>query len=490
MRLVSRSVIAVAAFAFLASHIFVLAIEGSGMRLASFAWLVAAPAIAAAACFRRAARDGLEGWLAAGIAMTCWAGGMASVTIAATLLDIGDENRMGILLFVLYAVPLIFALASLEVDRWPMRLVDAALAVALGYLFYVYVERYTTMAGTTSVNTGALALMFDIQNIYIAAFALLRLMSCTPARVAFFRAIAAYAVTYGLAAGYMNHFQYDTPFGVWLDVLIDVPFLLLAGMALRPHAVSSAAEGPRRAALARVVRAGSPMLIPVTLLTVSVLLVSFDPVIAVAGCIIASLGYGLRTVLVQVRSLAEHDELSRLSQRDGLTGIANRRRFDEVLHREWARRSRSSGQLVLLMIDIDHFKPLNDQFGHFAGDEVLRRVAGALADCARRETDVVARYGGEEFAAILPDTDPDGAAAIAERMRAAVEALWLPQCNGLTVTVSIGLACAGGPNGDVYALIGAADGALYDAKRRGRNQVVRQTAAEVVPLRSGRSARN
>lgn len=491
MRPGSRIVIAALPLAFFVGHACSLLIGGERAQFLSFVWLIAAPAFTGLACVRRGMRDGTEGWLALGLATLLWASGMASATVARLIFEIGSEDRMSMLLYVLYGVPLIFALVSPEADRWPMRLVDAVLTVVLGYLFYVYIQRFATESGTRPENVGALKLMFDIENFYIALFAAVRLVSCHPARTEFFRITTIFAAVYGFAAAYINHFESDSQFGRLSDLAIDVPFLLLWWMLLREPAVLPERTVPRHPTLARVVRAGSPMLIPVSLLTVSVLLVSFDPVMAVTGCIVASLGYGLRTVLVQVRSFVEHDELAQLSNVDALTGIANRRRFDEVLQREWGRRGRGSGQLVLLMIDIDHFKPLNDQFGHFTGDEVLRGVALALASCARRDSDLVARYGGEEFAAILPDVDLAGAGALAERMRAVVEAMPLPVALGERhVTVSIGVACAEESGSDIYAFTGAADGALYDAKRGGRNRVAQHCPAEVVPLHPGRNSRD
>jgi diguanylate cyclase (GGDEF)-like protein len=487
----SRIAIAALPIAFFAGHACSLLIGGGQAQVLSFGWLVAAPLLAGLVCIRRSIREGLEGWLPLGFAMLIWASGMASSTIARMIFEIDSEDRLSMLLYVLYGVPLIFALVSPEADRWTMRLVDAVLAVVLGYMFFVYVHHFATASGTRPEDLGALKLMFDIENIYIALFAVVRLVSCRPKRTEFFRTVTIFAALYGVAAAYINHMDSDSEFGNWSDLVVAVPFLALAWLVLREPSPLPERTVMRRPALARVVRAGSPMLIPVSLLTVSVLLVSFNPVMAVAGCIVASLGYGLRTVLVQVQSFAEHDELAQLSNVDALTGIANRRRFDDVLHREWNRRARGSGQLVLLMIDIDNFKPFNDQFGHFAGDQVLRAVAIALQSCARRDSDLVARYGGEEFAAILPDADVAGAGAIADRMRAAVEAMPLPASFGERhVTVSIGLACAEETGSDIYAFTGAADGALYDAKRGGRNQVVHHCPGEVVSLHPGRTTRD
>lgn len=167
--------------------------------------------------------------------------------------------------------------------------------------------------------------------------------------------------------------------------------------------------------------------------------------------------------------------LQRMMKSDGLTGLANRRHFDEYLEIEWSRALREQSQLSLIMIDVDYFKVYNDQFGHVAGDDVLRRVGAALADACSRSSDLVARYGGEEFAMILPSTASGGARLQAEKVRRAVEALNIPHCQpqeGASVTVSLGVATimpiAGG---DSLTLVEKADNALYRAKGNGRNQV-------------------
>jgi diguanylate cyclase (GGDEF)-like protein len=167
--------------------------------------------------------------------------------------------------------------------------------------------------------------------------------------------------------------------------------------------------------------------------------------------------------------------LEALSYTDALTGAANRRAFDEALDTEWRRAIRSKAPLSLLMIDIDYFKSFNDRHGHLAGDECLATVAATLGGMVRRAGDRVARYGGEEFAMLLPATDGPGSIAVAERTRAAVAAINLPNPAGVDgrVTVSIGRATTQAIDGATPdALVGAADAALYEAKRSGRNCVV------------------
>jgi len=165
--------------------------------------------------------------------------------------------------------------------------------------------------------------------------------------------------------------------------------------------------------------------------------------------------------------------LEQLATRDGLTGLANRRCFDDTLHAEWARALRQQQPLSLLMVDVDNFKAYNDAHGHLGGDECLKRVARAVAS-EMRANDLVARYGGEEFAVILPNQSLKGAAIVAERIRARVEQLQLP-CRfapGKHVTVSIGAATAiAGPDNNACQLVAIADAALYRAKHLGRNRI-------------------
>ena len=188
--------------------------------------------------------------------------------------------------------------------------------------------------------------------------------------------------------------------------------------------------------------------------------------------------------LVQERTTeleAANARLETLSYADALTGVANRRAFERALDVEWRRGIRSHEPLTLLLIDIDHFKGFNDAYGHQAGDTCLATVAEALGACVRRAADCVARYGGEEFAALLPATDVAGGRAIAERMRAAVEALQLASTagEGGIVTVSIGYATIHATDSnDPADLVAAADAALYEGKRLGRNRVA---VAAVVP---------
>jgi diguanylate cyclase (GGDEF)-like protein/PAS domain S-box-containing protein len=183
-----------------------------------------------------------------------------------------------------------------------------------------------------------------------------------------------------------------------------------------------------------------------------------------------------RQVAERTRELEElNRRLEELSATDGLTGIANRRRFDGRLVNEWKRALRVQRPLALLMLDVDLFKNYNDHYGHQAGDECLRSVAKAIDSSSRRSSDLAARYGGEEFALIAADTDFSSALHLAEVIRQSIERLDLPHARSPIgkVTVSIGVSVitpeeAQKPD----SLINMADNALYLAKSRGRNRVV------------------
>lgn len=172
---------------------------------------------------------------------------------------------------------------------------------------------------------------------------------------------------------------------------------------------------------------------------------------------------------------AANQQLEVLSNTDGLTGLSNRHRFDQVWAQEWQRAVRQGLPLAVVMIDVDHFKLYNDQFGHPAGDECLRRVATVLAHSVRRAGELAARYGGEEFVVVLPGLDANGALQEAERIRTEVSALGIPHTGssaGAVVTVSLGVASRVPQREEgLYLLLQEADDALYQAKHGGRNRV-------------------
>jgi diguanylate cyclase (GGDEF)-like protein len=178
------------------------------------------------------------------------------------------------------------------------------------------------------------------------------------------------------------------------------------------------------------------------------------------------------------------DKLASLATTDSLTGLANRRAFDERLQEEWARARRDGTQLSLLLIDVDHFKKFNDHYGHLAGDGCLRALGRILSAHAKRPADLAARYGGEEFAVLMPNTGPDGCAEVGEGIRRALHDLSMLHAQNppsRLVTASVGAATSLPSDATMAcdALVAAADRALYAAKDSGRDRLV--MSGQVVP---------
>jgi diguanylate cyclase (GGDEF)-like protein len=465
--------------AFLACHAAVIKLLPDDAARLSFAFLISAPSTAALACLARA-RLGSErgGWVSAGLAMGLWAAGMAAVMYGTQVTGESDSiDAVSTFLFVLYGVPLIFALASTGRERWHVGVVDGAMAFALGCMFFGHSFAFATLTGVNPEGMLNLRLMYDIENMFIASFALFRFIPASAAgRRTFFGALTGFAFAYLLAAGFTNHFESDADYGGITDLVIDLPFLLLSAFAIGGFRISASTEVVSRR-IEHMIRAAAPLMLATTLLVVSGLLLHRRPGFALAGFVIATLGTGIRNVLIQMRSLEERDELDVLARVDALTGLPNRRQFDVAMKAEWNRARRSGSSLALLMIDIDHFKLLNDAFGHPVGDQRLCEVGKALAACATRSSDLVARYGGEEFVALLPMVGPDEIGTVAEAMRARIAALRLasPVESGI-VTISIGIGYAERlVSDDPGVLLATADAALYLAKRAGRNRVATQT---------------
>ncbi|MBF0368125.1 MAG: diguanylate cyclase [Magnetococcales bacterium] len=177
---------------------------------------------------------------------------------------------------------------------------------------------------------------------------------------------------------------------------------------------------------------------------------------------------------LELKALRDH--YKNLSAIDGLTGIANRRRFEEFLNQEWNRAVRSHSEISLIMMDIDCFKPYNDHYGHLAGDDTLRRIATTLKDTLDRPADLLARYGGEEFVCVLPETGREGAVLLGEKLRCQVVEQKIAHIYSAAadhVTLSLGLATAiPSQTNTPQELIEFADKNLYLAKEQGRNRLV------------------
>ena len=455
---------------------------------AAYGFMVVAPLLAALATGRRGLAERASariGWFALTLALLIWSLGAFGNLYHELILGRLDEMyRDAVLAFNLAIVPLTFVLASDwngAARRLP-RVVDALLALALGYGYFLFTWAMLTARGAPDdAGVHAMLWLMDAQNAVLALGALIRWFAAEdePERDVF-RVLAAYTLSYGLFAFVNNHFIAANPaFGPQASSIVTAVFALVAILALRP-----AAPRPLRRGAGRVVRAvcsASPLFLTGALLIVSLFLIRVDYWFGAAGVLIAVLGYALRSTAVQVRHIEREDvlqrdrtELQAIAWTDALTGVANRRYLDQALSAA-ARDKRQVGRwLSVLMIDIDHFKPLNDRYGHAAGDACLREVARTLREALVRPGDVLARYGGEEFVALLHEADASGALVVAERMRVAVQALGIENPAGArgVVTISVGAASSPMPAGaNVLGLVDTADKALYEAKCDGRNQV-------------------
>ncbi|MEL6064746.1 MULTISPECIES: sensor domain-containing diguanylate cyclase [unclassified Methylobacterium] len=219
-----------------------------------------------------------------------------------------------------------------------------------------------------------------------------------------------------------------------------------------------------------------PLILNIALSTWDVEAAWFAKALIIGGITLVLCGLTIALSLLFGRELrrreAAQEELAALSRTDALTGLPNRRRFEETFAAATETARRDGRPLSLLIVDADHFKRYNDRYGHPVGDAILKALARHLAASVHRPQDLVSRIGGEEFAILLPETDAAGAARIADRVHAEVAGLTVPSAGigAGAVTVSIGLACAGGGRGAAPDLYRLADGALYAAKEGGRNQ--------------------
>ena len=457
-------------------------------RPAAYIAMVAAPALTAVACAWRGHREGQAGrsaWYAIAVSLAVWSLGALGNLWQEWIL--GHEYEMyrgSMLAFNLAAVPLAWMLAGewRGGGRPATRLIDAVQASALGYAFFLVTWALLTARGAPDDDgVQTMVWLLDAQNLLLAAGALVRWAAADESGERdVYRALALFQTCYFVLLVANNHLVAGDPaFGPQQSSFIVVAFALMAGLALG----APGAQRARRPArwLVRVVRSGSPMVLGGALLIVSLFMIRIDYDIGVAGVLIAVLSHSARAAWSQVRHMErgdqlqkERSELQTIAWTDDLTGVSNRRFLEQALTRAQRREVPFGQMLSVLMIDIDHFKLLNDRLGHPAGDECLRRVARALGQALVRPGDVLARYGGEEFIVLLHDVETAGAMVVAERLRVAVEALAIENPGGPSGRLTISVGVASGPQGTgagSAGLVVAADSALYEAKRAGRNSV-------------------
>jgi diguanylate cyclase (GGDEF)-like protein len=380
----------------------------------------------------------------------------------------------------LYFVPLVVAVST-QSDRrvWDVaRIINAVLSVAIGTVLYLQIFTLLTANGSSNPDDAVLIVRaFDAIDAFLAAAATIRWLGATEVQeYSFFRILSVFLWINTLLPSIHNRMMLRHDY-IWLDVLISAPYVYLFVSLQTARLLPAKPPAP---ALVRAVRSGSPIFLTMALVSAGIIVSRWHFYVGLASVLLAIAAYGVLNIFTQSRGLeteesllASKERLERLISIDSMTGIANRYAFDKALEREIAAASRTRLPLSLLMIDVDHFKQVNDEKGHQVGDQYLVHIASALRKALPRGTDFVARYGGEEFSVILAATDRVGAMNVAKKLHQCIADLGL--CHTATpsgsVTISIGSSTFDGSfSHSPTSLIEAADRALYLAKRGGRNR--------------------
>ncbi|MGB8478414.1 MAG: diguanylate cyclase [Acidobacteriaceae bacterium] len=453
---------------------------------------------AAAGCLKHASRESAETrtlWilLAAGFFLSI-AGQIGStydslMNIQQTTASLED------FFFLIYGIPVLLAISFTndEADLRVLIWLDGAQAIVAAVLIYFQIFSIFPSAGhSTAISATSLMYVYNAENLTLAGAVTLRLLgNPAPAKRRFYIALSVYLWSYAVVALIVGYFELERNIAQGLqDVFWGLPcLLLLAVLSFRTDGLPAGTETNKDSnrSISLLLDNLSPVLFTLVIIIMGARIAPAYPRIGFASIIIAVALYGLRAALLQSKYLRSQHDLARsslalvdavdrlrdLSIRDGLTGIYNRRHFDEVLLAEWKRSIRTQKPLSLLLIDVDSFKKLNDRYGHPEGDECLKKIAEQLLNILRRSSDTLARYGGEEFAAILPETNKESAQLIADAMRMSVEDLKIANEDSQparVVTVSIGVCSERAIlSRSTEELLNAADAALYRAKKHGRN---------------------
>jgi len=524
-----RRTLAGLACVFLATHAAAIHLSRRSPGVSALFVLIASASAIAAIYWRSTASSGpvRRKWDFVASAVSLWTIGQADYALRLFLPSIARVDVLGPeFYFLVYGIPVLLAISSSNEERDTVLFViidtlQAILAVGLIYLELTLSRSASAQAQTYLDHR----LIFGVAAWTLAGACLLRVLArprgeeralyrILLAYLGFFAVLATPAIlaallpqTWGFRGLPLGGYDDLVTDLLVTDLLTDILFLgLIAGCllvrfetapAIAPAIAPNGAPNGAPNALpieinsfALLLNNGSPIFFTLAVLALGAIIARREFTLGIAAIALSLLLYCFRAALLQSGYISAQHALTRsqfalreanarlqqLSFHDALTGLPNRRLFDQTLDLEWNRALRSRRPLSLLLLDVDCFKALNDLRGHQAGDECLQKIAQALPASLRRAGEIAARYGGEEFAAILPDVTLDDAVSVAEAMRAAVFALELPHDASSVesfVTVSVGVAALQpNPSDSPAQLLAAADQALYRAKRSGRNRVV------------------
>jgi diguanylate cyclase (GGDEF)-like protein len=459
--------------------------------------IAVAPLLAGLACLWRARRQPsvlADKWRLMAVGLLIWAIGQGCYTYSTVVYhNVQTAALPSDFWFLVYGIFVLLAVCSVgeDLDSTAILIADGAQATLAIILIYVtlfmnnhFTHRTLPASQLTSLYLG--------ENLALAVTATVRLLAMPDGEDRYFhRAACTFAWLMILVSTPLNYLDaYVGPTnGKAIEVGWMIPFLAVVVMAFsKEEQTRTEPQEKHRTWGAMMVHNASPVFFTLCVLLLGAHTAQHRPVVGFAAVVGALLIYTLRATILQTRlrqvqeSLNDSERNLRLlnsklheqSLIDPLTQIANRRRFEQVLEVEWNRALRSGWPISVVMLDIDHFKSLNDRYGHLRGDECLTAVAQMLRRDLRRGGELLARYGGEEFVAVLPNVDADGAMLTAEAMRARVHQIGIENHGSPLgrLTISVGV-CSVVPIAGLTreGLVEAADTALYRAKSSGRNRV-------------------
>jgi diguanylate cyclase (GGDEF)-like protein len=482
------------AVAMMSLHV-LTAVTESSMFLTN-ALIAVAPLLAGLACLWRSRRQPSvlsDKWRLMAVGLLIWAIGQGCYTYATVVYhNVQTAALPSDFWFLVYGIFVLLAVCSVgeDQDSTAILIADGAQATLAIILIYVTLFMNNHFSHRT-LPASQLTSLYLGENLALAVTATVRLLAMPDGEDRYFhRAACTFAWLMILVSTPLNYLDaYVGPTnGKAIEVGWMIPFLAVVVMAFsKEEQTRTEPQERHRSWGAMMVYNASPVFFTLCVLLLGAHTAQHRPVVGFAAVVGALLIYTFRATILQTRlrqvqeSLNDSERNLRLlnsklheqSLIDPLTQVANRRRFEQVLEVEWNRALRSGWPISVVMLDIDHFKSLNDRYGHLRGDECLTAVAQMLRRDLRRGGELLARYGGEEFVAVLPNVDADGAMLTAEAMRARVHQIGIEN-HGSPIgrlTISVGVCSVVPVTGLTReGLVEAADTALYRAKSAGRNR--------------------
>lgn len=498
----------VVALAMMSLHVFAAVIGES--LLVTNAVITLAPLAAGFACLWRSRRQPsvlADKWRLLGVGLLLWAVGQGCYMYGTVVHhNVQTAALPSDFWFLVYGIFVLLAVCSVGEDQDSAAILIADGAQATLAIILVYVTLFmNNHVSHRALPASQLTSLYLGENLALVATATLRLLAMPDGEDRYFHRVACtfawLMILVSTPLNYLDAFVSPTN-GKAIEVCWMLPFLVVLVMAFsKEQAPKIDLEERHRSWGAMMVYNASPVFFTISVLLLGAHTAQHRPILGFAALLSALLIYTFRAtiLLTRLRQVQEslndsernlrllNNKLHEQSLIDPLTQVANRRRFEQVLEVEWNRALRSGWPISVIMLDIDHFKSLNDRYGHLRGDECLTAVAQMLRRDLRRGGELLARYGGEEFVAVLPNVDAEGAMLTAEAMRARIHQIGIENHGSPLgrLTISVGVCSVVPVTGLAREkLVDAADNALYRAKSTGRNRAERQDLSILLKVES------